>query len=156
MFSLWLHGFSSLFPQSETCWLKWLQWSGDWPPRLSKRNVLKWIPVCSRRLNKLNFRIIRQSSGTFSDRCWQQRANAIAVAIPPKKRSWQPNMAELEKECTSTDDKETSCYPNPSDLAVPAQDENEENPSPQPSPDLKSVLVTSVLNLEKLDVDLYR
>lgn len=36
------------------------------------------------------------------------------------------------------------------------EDENSESPAPQYSQDLKSVLVTSVLNLEKLDVDLYR
>lgn len=35
-------------------------------------------------------------------------------------------------------------------------DENSENPAPQFDQDLKSVLLTSVLNLEKLDVDLYR
>lgn len=35
-------------------------------------------------------------------------------------------------------------------------DEGAEGPAPQYAQDLKSVLVTSVLNLEKLDVDLYR
>lgn len=35
-------------------------------------------------------------------------------------------------------------------------DENSDSPAPQYAQDLKSVLVTSVLNLEELDVDLYR
>ena len=35
-------------------------------------------------------------------------------------------------------------------------DESSDSPAPQYSQDLKSVLVTSVLNLEELDVDLYR
>ncbi|XP_078031276.1 acyl-coenzyme A thioesterase 8 [Epinephelus lanceolatus] len=38
----------------------------------------------------------------------------------------------------------------------PLEDESLESPSSQHTQDLKSVLVTSVLNLEKLDVDLYR
>lgn len=37
-----------------------------------------------------------------------------------------------------------------------AEDENSERPADQYNEDLKSVLLTSVLNLEKLDVDLYR
>lgn len=68
-------------------------------------------------------------------------------------------MAEREKESTAADDQElstNSCYPDPSDLPRPAQDETGLSPLPESSPDLKSVLVTSVLNLEKLDVDLYR
>lgn len=36
------------------------------------------------------------------------------------------------------------------------EDETSESPVPEYAQDLKSVLVTSVLNLEKLDVDLYR
>lgn len=36
------------------------------------------------------------------------------------------------------------------------EDENSESAVSQHTPDLKSVLVTSVLNLEMLDVDLYR
>lgn len=68
-------------------------------------------------------------------------------------------MAEREKDTTAADDNElaaNSCYPDPSDLPKAAHDDNGDQPSPQSSPDLKSVLVTSVLNLEKLDVDLYR
>lgn len=36
------------------------------------------------------------------------------------------------------------------------EDESSERPEAQCTQDLKSVLITSVLNLEKLDVDLYR
>lgn len=68
-------------------------------------------------------------------------------------------MADREKESTADDDNKvaaSSCYPDPSDSAKPVHDDTGESPSPQSSPDLKSVLVTSVLNLETLDVDLYR
>lgn len=68
-------------------------------------------------------------------------------------------MADGERASTAANDNEVaanSCYPDPSDLPKSAHDENGETTPPQPSPDLKSVLVTSVLNLEKLDVDLYR
>lgn len=68
-------------------------------------------------------------------------------------------MAEREKESTAADASElpaNSCYPDPADLPKPEHVENEGGSSSEFSPDLKSVLVTSVLNLEKLDVDLYR
>lgn len=38
----------------------------------------------------------------------------------------------------------------------PEPPDGSEGSGPQDDPDLKSVLVTSVLNLEQLDVDLYR
>lgn len=41
-------------------------------------------------------------------------------------------------------------------LPTSPEDESSERPASQYAQDLKSVLVTSVLNLEKLDVDLYR
>ncbi len=47
---------------------------------------------------------------------------------------------------------------HPGDTVSPTspEDESSESPASQYDQDLKSVLVTSVLNLEKLDVDLYR
>lgn len=68
-------------------------------------------------------------------------------------------MAEREKEPTAADASElaaNSCYHDPPDLPKPAHEENGQSSSSQFSSDLKSVLVTSVLNLEQLDVDLYR
>ncbi len=47
-------------------------------------------------------------------------------------------------------------YREESLLPESPEDESLDAPVPQDSPDLKSVLVTSVLNLEQLDVDLYR
>lgn len=66
-------------------------------------------------------------------------------------------MAEREKAASDASElAANSCYPDPSDLPTPAHDENGKSSSSQFSSDLKSVLVTSVLNLEQLDVDLYR
>ncbi|XP_068171878.1 acyl-coenzyme A thioesterase 8 [Antennarius striatus] len=47
-------------------------------------------------------------------------------------------------------------YPAGFVLPKPAEDEDSETPPAPYEQDLRSVLVTSVLNLEKLDVDLYR
>lgn len=51
----------------------------------------------------------------------------------------------------------TRDYPAATESLESAEDEeNSERPAAVYKQDLKSVLVTSVLNLEKLDVDLYR
>ncbi|XP_034724418.1 acyl-coenzyme A thioesterase 8 [Etheostoma cragini] len=67
-------------------------------------------------------------------------------------------MAEREVGDTRTASDSSYNSDCPSD-AVPLkspEDESSESPAHQHAQDLKSVLVTSVLNLEKLDVDLYR
>lgn len=68
-----------------------------------------------------------------------------------------------EREVDETGDTRSACdstYKSdcPGDTVPPksSEDESSESPASQHAQDLKSVLVTSVLNLEKLDVDLYR
>lgn len=67
-------------------------------------------------------------------------------------------MAEENGEATpdASELNENYGYPEPSEVPKLAEDENATGSSSQFTSDLKSVLVTSVLNLEKLDVDLYR
>lgn len=54
-----------------------------------------------------------------------------------------------------TSDSTNNCN-NPGITVPPKSSDDESSESPEYVQDLKSVLVTSVLNLEKLDVDLYR
>ncbi|KAA8593540.1 hypothetical protein FQN60_009656, partial [Etheostoma spectabile] len=67
-------------------------------------------------------------------------------------------MAEREVGDTRSASDSTCKSDCPSDAVPPKspKDESSESPAHQHAQDLKSVLVTSVLNLEKLDVDLYR
>lgn len=67
-------------------------------------------------------------------------------------------MAEENSDATpdASELNENYVYPEPSEVPKLAEDENATGSSSQFTSDLKSVLVTSVLNLEKLDVDLYR
>lgn len=67
-------------------------------------------------------------------------------------------MAEKEVEASRGPSGSTSDGDHPGDTvsATSPEDESSESPASQCAPDLKSILVTSVLNLEKLDVDLYR
>lgn len=67
-------------------------------------------------------------------------------------------MAEQGDDTSRGTSESTNNCNNPG-IAVPllsSEDESSESPASQYVQDLKSVLVTSVLNLEKLDVDLYR
>lgn len=74
----------------------------------------------------------------------------------PKKRSDGTDMTEKGDNSVSID------HFNHPGITVPpksSEDGSTESPAPEAPQyvqDLKSVLVTSVLNLEKLDVDLYR
>ncbi|KAG8007392.1 Acyl-coenzyme A thioesterase 8 [Nibea albiflora] len=67
-------------------------------------------------------------------------------------------MAEKEEEPSHSVSGLTNNFNTPGGPVSPKspEDETSESPVPQYAQDLKSVLVTSVLNLEKLDVDLYR
>lgn len=56
----------------------------------------------------------------------------------------------------SRESKSNSDSPGATVLLKLSEDEDSEGSVSQYDQDLKSVLVTSVLNLEKLDVDLYR
>lgn len=66
------------------------------------------------------------------------------------------NMAEKDDSCPGSASADVCRPSGDSPTQKPAEDDGSARSEPQFSPDLRSVLVTSVLNLEKLDVDLYR
>lgn len=66
-------------------------------------------------------------------------------------------MAERSDEGSKTSDSSNSCgSPEVGLPPKPPEEGNSPSSAAQVNKDLKSVLVTSVLNLETLDVDLYR
>lgn len=80
------------------------------------------------------------------------------TAFEAHRSSCQTIMAENEADssCEASGSMTDGDYSaGPVSLKSP-EDESSDNPASHYDQDLKSVLVTSVLNLEKLDVDLYR
>ncbi|XP_022049956.1 acyl-coenzyme A thioesterase 8 [Acanthochromis polyacanthus] len=63
---------------------------------------------------------------------------------------------EVSDSCSTSGLTSNSGHVGLTDPQKSPEDENLKSPASQDTQDLKSVLVTSVLNLEKLDVDLYR
>lgn len=61
-----------------------------------------------------------------------------------------------EEEADASRSAQTNDYSGGSVSLKPPEDVCSDSPVPPDTQDLRSVLVTSVLNLEKLDVDLYR